>query len=73
VVGNRDWNRIEAELGTMPRKHRNLGQQPFTHQNSKNPKNSKNQKFSEADSNSILKHIKDALQTHDDRTEGDDS
>jgi len=58
VVGNRDWNRIEAELGATLLGNRDHAQQP-ANQRRKDPK-------SKIDAESVLKQIKEALQQDDD-------
>ena len=60
-MGNRDWNRIEAELGSaLPGNREHARPQPVN-RSRKAPPVSKN------DAESILKHIEEALQEHDER------
>jgi hypothetical protein len=60
-VGTRDWNRIEAELGSaLPGNREHARSQPVN-RSGKAPPGSK------TDAESILKHIEEALQEHDDR------
>jgi hypothetical protein len=56
AVGNRDWNRIEAGF---PR-NRGPGRRPLAVQDRKGPK------VSNTDTESLLKHIEQALQEDDD-------
>jgi hypothetical protein len=59
-VGTRDWNRIEAELGSaLPANREPDRAQPV------NP-GCKGPKVSNTDAESILKHIEGALREHDD-------
>ena len=61
VVGNRDWNRIEAELETGLPGNREHGCRQPVNQSRNGPKVSK------TDAESILKHIEEALRQDDDR------
>jgi hypothetical protein len=56
VVGNRDWNRIEVELGAPLATNREQGSQQPVSQG----RNGAN--VSKTDSEAILKHIEEALQ-----------
>jgi transposase len=59
-MGSRDWNRIAAELGSaLPGNHRRGRPQPA------HPSR-KTSKLPKIDTDSILKHIEEALQEHDD-------
>lgn len=59
-MGNRDWNRIEAELESALPAKRGHGRPQPADLSRKRPEVSK------ADAESILKHIEEALQEHDD-------
>jgi hypothetical protein len=61
VVGNRGWNRIEAELEAGLPGKREPGRRQPVNQDRKGPKVSK------TDAESILKHIEEALQEDDAR------
>jgi hypothetical protein len=59
-VDNRDWNRIETELGSvLPKNHVHVRPRP-SHPGRKAAN------MATADTDSILKHIEEALQEHDD-------
>jgi hypothetical protein len=59
-VDNRDWNRIETELGSvLPGNRRHVRPRP-AHPD----RNAAN--MATADTDSILKHIEEALQEHED-------
>jgi hypothetical protein len=60
-VGNRDWNRIEAELQAGLPRNREPGR-CRQHVQSRNASI-----LSKIDSESILKHIEEALRENDDR------
>jgi hypothetical protein len=63
-MGSRDWDRIKAELRSRLPDHRRHGRQQPVHPNRtacsvpKTPK---------TDTDSILKHIEEALQEHNDK------
>jgi hypothetical protein len=56
VVGNRNWNRVEAELQARIPGNREHGLRHPDNQRNEQPK------VSEIDTESILKHIEEALQ-----------
>jgi hypothetical protein len=59
-VDNRDWNRIETELGSvLPGKQGHVRPRPA--HSSRDAAN-----MATADTDSILKHIEEALQEHED-------
>lgn len=61
MVGNRDWNRIEAELEAgLPGNREHGRRQPVD-------QSRKGSKVSKTEAESILKHIEEALQEDDDR------
>lgn len=68
-MGNRDWNRIEAELeARLPGKREPGRSRRLVNQSRKAPK------VSNTDAESLLKHIEEALQEDDDRSDrGPDS
>jgi hypothetical protein len=59
-VGTRDWNRIEAELESALPANREPDRPRPANPGCKGPK------VSSTDAESILKHIEEALQEHDD-------
>ena len=59
-MGSRDWNRIETELGSALPGNRGYGRPRPAHPSRKAPG------IPKTDTDSILKHIEEALQEHDD-------
>ena len=55
---SRDWNRIEAELGSRFPRNDTYGRSKAAHSPSK---------LRQTDADSILKHIEEALQEHDEK------